>query len=200
MKEVKTMKKINEIFTVNEGFFTQLFADNQNVYNELFEGFNPQMLNANFLALCGTRYIAPVVTVAQTMKALTDLILATYYQSWQRVHMALFANYDIINPIKISITTDREMSSDKSSNSEDTEKRFITPFEEESEDVKAGSNEANSVNTVANKEITTQTVTREGNTTGKPSELIQAEIQTRKITFLSLVLNDIKEYCTLQIY
>ena len=194
------MKKINEVFSANNGFFTQLFTDDNEVYQELFSDFKPQNLNINFLSLCGERICAPIVDVAGNMRTLTTIIKNNYYQSWKRVKNALFAEYDPIKPLKISITTDKELQSDKDMNTENTENSYKSPFNDEAEIVSDGKNEIKSVNTIANVEKLSQTVTREGINNVKPTDLITAEIQTRKVTFLSLVMNDIKEFCTLQVY
>ena len=195
------MKKINEIFSINNGFFTQLFTDDNEKYQELFDNFKPQNLNINFLSLCGERFCAPIVNVCgENMRTLTAIIINNYYQSWQRVKNALFAEYDPVKPSKITITTDKELQSDKSSNNENTENSYLYPFNENAESVNEGKNTAISTNTAANVERLSQTVTREGLSNVKPTDLISAEINTRKMTFLSLVLNDIKEFCTLQVY
>jgi len=197
------MKKIRDIFTVEHGFFNTMFTEFNTDYTELFSEFNPNDLDLNFLALCGNRYVAPVISVAnENMTTITRLILHTYFNSWKKVKTALFAEYDVLNPIKISITTDKEFQGDRNTSNENTENNYLYPFnaENESDSVNEGKSTSNTSGIVANTEKTTQTVTREGNNHTKPTDLILAEIQTRKVTFLSLVLNDIKEYCTLKIY
>lgn len=196
------MQKINEVFTVDSGFFNTLYKQFNALYVELFSDFNPNDLDINFLALCGNRYVAPIVSITNNISALTGLIINQYIQSWRKVKAALFADYDILNPVKISITTDKEFQSDRNTSNENTENEYLYPFnaENESDSVNEGKNTSKASGVVANTEKTTQTVTREGNNHNKPSDLIFAEIQTRKITFLSLVLNDIKEFCTLQVY
>lgn len=196
------MKKVKEVFTVDGGIFNTLFTNFNALYTELFGDFSPQDLDLNFLALCGNRYVAPVVSITNDINRLTGLIITQYLQSWRKVKAALFADYDVLNPVKISITTDKEFQSDRNTSNENTENEYLYPFnaDNENDSVNEGKSTATASGIVANTETMTQTVTREGNTRNKPSELIMAEIQTRKLTFLSLVLNDVKEYCTLQVY
>lgn len=194
------MKKINEIFTITDGFFTQLKEDVPEKYAILFDGYEPTDLNIDFLSLCGERYISPVVTISETMNVLTRIITNRYFLSWERIKQALFADYDVLSPYNINTTTTKKSEVTTTNESENKNASYVYGFDsvDAVDDKTTTDTESNKGTT---NDSTTNISTRVGNIGNQSQpELIIAEIETRKITFLTLVMNDIKEFVTLTIY
>lgn len=194
------MKKIKDTFSLTNGFFTQLKSDNPETYTLLFEEFEPSDLEVDFLSLCGERYAAPVVTYAENMATLTKVILNRYYDAWAKVRKALFADYDITSPYNMETTTNSESEVETANETENTNAAAVYGFDSATAVNDKTATDTGASNGTRN-ESTTRTTRRKGNigNTTFP-ELINAEIETRKITFLTLVMNDIKEFVTLKIY
>lgn len=194
------MKKIKDIFTLSNGFFTQLKHDNPTTYAELFDTFDASDLEIDFLSMCGERYAAPVVTYADDMSTLTRVILNRYNEAWLKIKAALFADYDITKPYSITTTTIKQNESVRTDESENTNAAAVYGFDSET-----AVNDTTKTDTGKTTEKTNDTANNKSERVGNIGntsipELIQAEIETRKITFLTLVMNDIKEFITLKIY
>lgn len=195
------MKKIKEIFTLTNGFFTQLKTDNPTKYAELFSTFEPSDLEVDFLSICGERYAAPVVTYADDMGVLTRVILNRYNEAWAKVKAALFADYDITKPYNMETTTISESEVETANETENTNAAAVYGFDTSATPVNDKKTTDTGSNNGTRNETTNRTTRRKGNIgNANFPELINAEIETRKITFLTLVMNDIKEFVTLKIY
>lgn len=194
------MKKIKEVFSITSGFFTQLKTDNPELYTALFDTFEPSDLEIDFLSICGERYAAPVVTYSNDMATLTRIIVNRYNDAWSKVKAALFADYDITSPYNMETTSTNESEVQTANETENTNAASIYGFDSETPvNDKAATDTG--TNSGTRTEQTTRTTHRKGNIGNSTfPELINAEIETRKITFLTLVMNDIKEFVTLKIY
>lgn len=194
------MKKIKEVFSITSGFFTQLKADNPETYTALFENFEPSDLEIDFLSICGERYAAPVVTYSNDMATLTKVILNRYNEAWAKVKAALFADYDITSPYSMETTTTNESEVKTANETENTNAAAVYGFDSETAVNDKTATDTGASNGTRTEQ--TQRKTRRKGNIGNTSipELINAEIETRKITFLTLVMNDIKEFVTLKIY
>ena len=194
------MKRIKEIFTSTNGFFTQLQLDNPTKYVELFDTFEPSDLEIDFLSLCGERYAAPVVTIAENMGVLTNIILNRYNEAWIKIKSALFADYDVTKPYSMQTVSSSESEGETANETENTNAAAVYGFDSQTAvNDKTATDTGNS--TTTRNETINRTTTRIGNIGNvNIPELIAAEIETRKITFLTLVMNDIKEFITLKIY
>lgn len=194
------MKKIKEVFSITSGFFTQLKADNPETYKALFENFEPSDLEIDFLSICGERYAAPVVTYSNDMATLTRVILNRYNEAWAKVKAALFADYDITSPYNMETTTTNESEVKTANETENTNAAAVYGFDSETAVNDKTATDTGASNGTRTEQ--TQRITRRKGNIGNSTfpELINAEIETRKITFLTLVMNDIKEFVTLKIY
>lgn len=194
------MIKINEKFTLTSGFFTSLKANNPTQYAEYFGEIEASDLEIDFLSMCGERYAAPVVTYSESMDTLTRVILNHYKDSWDKVKAALFAAYDITKPYNMKTTVTSEKGVNANGTTQNTRESGVYGFDS----VAAVNDEketTNGTSTDKSTETLTQTTENTGNIGNTNfSQLVQAEIETRKITFLTLVMNDIKEFVTLKIY
>lgn len=194
------MKKIKEVFTLTNGFFTQLKSDNPEKYAALFDTFEPSDLEIDFLSMCGERYAAPVATYADNMGVLTRVILNRYNEAWEKIHTALFADYDITKPYSMETVSNAESEGKTTNETENTNAAAVYGFDSETA-VKDNTETDNGKSETNRNDKSKRTLTRKGNLGNvSVSTLIQAEIETRKITFLTLVMNDIKEFVTLQVY
>lgn len=194
------MKKIKDVFSITNGFFTQLKIINPEMYSTLFEEIEPSDLEIDFLSICGERYIAPVVTHSDDMATLTRVILNRYNDAWSKVKAALFANYDITSPYKMETTTNNESEVKTANETENTNAAAVYGFDSETAVNDKTATDTGASNGTRN-ETSNRVTLRTGNIGNKTvPELINAEIETRKITFLTLVMNDIKEFVTLKIY
>ncbi len=194
------MKKINEFFTITNGFFTTLKETNPTKYSELFDSYEPTDLEIDFLSICGERYASPVVIYSDDMTTLTRVILNRYENAWTKIKSALFADYEITNPYNI-ITENTTETEGSSTNETENQNAYKTYGYDSETAINKDDTLETGTNNTKNKNLTSIISKSRGNNgaTSYP-ELIQAEIETRKITFLTLIMNDIKEFVTLKIY
>lgn len=201
------MKRVNELITPENSFFTVFQTEHHNLYMELFETFGEQILEAvppesldmQIMVKCGERYAAPLL-IHHSMSEAVDFIVKRYGDGWRRIKMALVADYDVTKPYNVQSVTTGEKNASNDTTSNSTDKTGVVGFDSEiATDNTVDTNE-NTVN-IAQNESTNTTVIHSG-TNGNVSipSLIASEIEVRKNSFISIVVNDIQSQITLDIY
>lgn len=201
------MKRVSEIITTENSFFEVMLDEHADLYNELFNtvqgvyigNTEADELDMQLLVNCGERYAAPLL-VHHDMSKVVNFIVKKYGDNWKRVKTALTAEYDILKPYNVESVTTGEKSATNDTTSESTDKTGVTTFDNEvATDNKVDTNE----NTVKIEQGETQntTVKHSGNNGNVAiSALIMNELEVRKTSFISIVVNDIQSQITLDIY
>jgi len=201
------MKKVSEIITAENSFFETFLDEHGSLYDELFNTFNnvhvgntePDEMDMQLIVNCGERYAAPLL-VHHDMSKVVGFIVKKYGDNWKRVKAALTAEYDVLKPYNVESVTSGEKTATNDTTSESTDKTGVTTFDNEvATDNKVDTNE----NTVKIEQGETQntTVKHSGNNGNVAiSALIMNELEVRKNSFISIVVNDIQSQITLDIY
>ena len=181
-------------------FFKTLSLHHSDIYEELFAGLtnkNPDQLDDDLIITCSDRYAAPLLLVYD-IKKVTDYILNRYLDSWRRIKAALMADYDVLSPISQSKVTVRDKATDHTTTGTTKEVQSVNTFDT-IEPVEKQEEGTTNQGTMQGSELTRTTV----DTTGSQelaSVLIEKEIRLRKYDFLSIVIKDIKNQLTLDVY
>lgn len=201
------MKKVSEIITAENSFFETFLDEHGSLYDELFNTFNnvhvgntePDEMDMQLIVNCGERYAAPLL-VHHDMSKVVSFIVKKYGDNWKRVKAALTAEYDVLKPYNVESVTSGEKTATNDTTSESTDKTGVTTFDNTvATDNKVDTNE----NTVKIEQGETQntTVKHSGNNGNVAiSALIMNELEVRKNSFISIVVNDIQSQITLDIY
>lgn len=201
------MKRVSEIITTENSLFEVMNDEYPELYSELFNEYNGIVientdasdLDMCLLVTCGERYAAPLL-VHHDMSKVVGFIVKKYGDNWKRVKSALTAEYDILKPYNVESVTTGEKNATNDTTSESTDKTGVTTFDNEvATDNKVDTNN----NTVKIEQGETQntTVKHSGNNGNVAiSALIMNEIEVRKNSFVSIVVNDIQSQITLDIY
>lgn len=201
------MQKVNEIITTDNSFFEVMLDEHADLYEELFNTVNgvhientaADELDMMLLVNCGERYAAPLL-VHHEMSKVVSFIVKKYGENWKRVKKAMTAEYDVLKPYNVESVTTGEKTATNDTSSQSTDKTGVTTFDNDvATDNKVDTNE-NTVN-IEQGETTNTTVVHSGNNGNiQISSLIMNEIEVRKNSFISIVVNDIQSQVTLDIY
>lgn len=202
------MKRVKEIVTADNSFFETFLDEHADLYNELFntdlngiqiDTTEAAEMDMQLIVNCGERYAAPLL-VHYDMSKIVGFIVKKYGENWKRVKAALMAEYDPLAPYKMTQTTTGEKTATNDTTSESTDKTGVVGFDSDTptdKDVDTNNHVVNAKQT-DNTKTTVETVGNNGNHS-IPS-LIANEIEVRKMSFISTVINDIRSQITLDIY
>lgn len=201
------MKKVKEILTADNSFFEVMLDEHEELYQELFNTYNglysgsvaPDEIDMALIVQCGERYAAPLL-IHHDMSKVVNFIVRKYSDSWKRVKSVLTAEYDPLKPYNVESVTTGEKAATNDTASESTDKTSVVGFDST---VPTDSNVDTNNNSVKieQSENTNTTVKHIGNNGNIPiSSLIANEIEVRKQSFISIVVNDIQSQITLDIY
>lgn len=201
------MQKVKDILTTENSFFEVMLDEHADLYEELFNSVNgvhidntaADELDMMLLVNCGERYAAPLL-VHHEMSKVVNFIVKKYGENWKRVKKAMTAEYDVLKPYNVESVTTGEKTATNDTSSQSTDKTGVTTFDNEvATDNKVDTNE-NTVN-IEQGENSKTTVVHSGNNGNiQISSLIMNEIEVRKTSFISIVVNDIQSQVTLDIY
>lgn len=199
---MKTNEKISDYFTATNGFFSSLYENAYDDYIELFEPYDATLLDTYFVVNYSDKYVSPlVVNTEHDMWLLTHITYQLNVAKWLKVKAALEAEYDITSPYNMHLTseTSREYTSDVDANSSDTD--IVYGFD----DNVNGHNDTKNVRVnernVTNNESSERSQHRFGNTGNRSyANIISAELELRKNSFILSVINDLQDLFTLSVY
>ena len=198
------MKRVREIITTDNSFFETMLDEHGNLYGSLFNDVytgntEPHELDMMLLVNCGERYAAPLL-IHHDMSEVVNYVVKKYGNNWERILATLETVYDPLKPYNVESVTTGKKTAKHDTTSESQDKTGIVGFDSvEPSDSTVDTNN-NTVN-IEQDETTDTTVKNSGNNGNLPiSSLIQSEIELRKKSFISLVINDIQSQITLDIY
>lgn len=201
------MKRVNEIVTTENSFFETMLDEHGELYAELFNTCNgihigntePDELDMMLLVNCGERYAAPLL-VHHEMSKVVAFIVRKYADNWKRVKTAMTAEYDVLKPYNVESVTTGNKQATNDTTSTSTDKTGVVGFDSAEPTGSTVDTNENAVN-IQQGENTNTTVKHSGTNGNIPiSSLIASEIEVRKNSFISIVVNDIQSQITLDIY
>lgn len=193
------MRKVKEIITTDNSLFSAIKNEYNELYNSLFGSNDPDDMDNNLLITCGERYASNLL-IHYDMNKVARFIVSKYGDNWEKIKKALYADYDITKPYNVKQTTSSEKTATNENTGESTDKSSIVGFDSESATDSSVDMNTNT-NTINETERTTVTVENVGNNgTINNASLVKSEVELRKISLQSLILNDIQSQITLDIY
>ena len=199
MKRGEKMQKVREIITIDNSLFSAIKNEYNELYNSLFGSNEPDDMDNNLLITCGERYASNLL-IHYDMNKVAKFIVSKYGDNWEKIKKALYADYDITKPYNVKQTTTSEKTATNKNTGESTDKSSIVGFDSESATDSNIDMNTNS-NTINESERTAITIENVGNNgTINNASLVKSEVELRKISLQSLILNDIQSQITLDIY
>lgn len=201
------MKRVNEVVAADNSFFETFLDEHADLYEELFNtcnGFHigntaPDELDMQLIVTCGERYAAPLL-VHHDMSKVVNFIVQRYGDSWKRIKAALTAEYDVLAPYKVTQTTTGEKTATNDTTSESTDKTSVVGFDSATPTDKDVDTNNHTVNAKQTDNTNTKVETAGNNGNQSNAALIASELEVRKTSFISTVINDIQTQITLDIY
>lgn len=193
------MQKVSEIITIENSLFNAIKTGYSELYTSLFGTIEPANMDDNLLITCGERYASPLL-IHHDIDKVAGFIVTKYGDNWEKIKNALYAEYDVTKPYNLKQTTTSEKTATNENTGESTDKSGIVGFDSETATDSSVDTNTNT-NTINETETTTVTVENVGNTgTINNASLINSELELRKVSLQSLILNDIQSQITLDIY
>lgn len=193
------MRVVKEFITFDNGFFSTFKNDKPELFTELFEDIQAPNLDMDLLVTCGERYASPLLC-HYDMSKVVEYVLNRYADSWKRVKKALTAEYDVLSPYDNKRVTTQEKTGENTTDSTITDNTGVTTFDSDEAVDKQIESTANK-GTTNSKETVTITVENSGsNGNLTASTLINNELEVRKNSFISVVIGDVENQLTLDIY
>ena len=188
-----------DIFTISRGIFQFVDFD---------VGLTKPEMNILCYSEFGERYISPILTCVLDNGTITDerlaelgnIILAKYGTSWERIKTAFTEEYSVTNNYDLTESENVDDTSNTSMNSSTNEKQAIYGFQsDDSSDDTKTTNEYTDQHAGSQKRV--RGLRRYGNIgIMTPQQIIEQELKLREKNFLNYVLNDLKEFSTLDVY
>lgn len=191
--------KYKDVFTITRGIFQ---------FVEFDVGLTKNEMNILCMSEFGERFISPILTCVIENDTITDerltelgsIILAKYGNSWERIKQAFTEEYNITSNYDLTESEDIDDTSNSSSNSSNNELQSIYGFQSDD-----SSDEGKTTNQYTDQHAGAQNRKRELRRFGNigimtPQQIIEQELKLREKNFLNYVLNDLKEFSTLDVY
>ena len=197
------MKQVKEFITFENGFFSTMAKRYSYDFHVLFgdEGnvISPANLDMDLLVTCGERYASPLL-IHYDMDKVVDYVCNRHLESWKRIKIALTAEYDPITPYDVKRVTTQEKTATSDSNGTVTDKTGVVAFdstEPTDKSVDSTVNEGKRSDT-ENVKITVENSGVNGNV--PVANLIQNEIEVRNNSLIAIIIGDVENQLTLDIY
>lgn len=193
------MRIISEILTIEEGFFTTFAKEHEALYVDLFEDIEPQLLDIDLMASCSECFAAPLL-LHYDLSKVVSLITVKFGDSWKRIKAALIADYNVLQPYDSKRITTQERTGTTANSSTTTDKTSVATFDSTTpiENQQDATENTGSIDQHETIKITVENTGNNGNLTAQ--NLLLNEIEVRKNNFISLVIGDVKNQITLDIY
>lgn len=191
------MIKVKECLPIENGFFATLNKVNPSLYKSLFDLLQPVNLDVELLTSCGERYASPILT-SFPLTQVVNCVIARYGDNWLKVKSALIADYDVLNQNNRKQVKTMERNTENVLSGTIVDNTSIPTFDESI--VTKNSDSTQNDTSETNNELVTTTIETRGNTNISLSNLVANEIEVRKNSFIKLVVGDVKNQLTLDIY
>lgn len=193
------MKRIKEFITFEKGFFSQMAKDKPELYTELFEDVPAANMDMDLIVTCGERYAAPLL-IHYDMSKVVDYVLNRYCDGWKRVKNALNEDYNVLTPYDNKRVTTQEKTGTNTTSGTVSDKTGVTTFDSDEAVDKTIESTVNEGTTNATEKVTITVENTGTNGNMAISNLIQNEIEVRKNSFIALVIGDVENQLSLDIY
>ena len=200
------MKQVKEFISYEKGFFSTFAEQRQADFITLFgdenyhiDGDMAAKLDMDLVVTCGERYASPLL-IHYDMSKVVDYVLNRYLEGWKRIKEALTAEYNVVTPYDTKKVTTQEKTATSATTGTVTDKTGVVAFDSEEptdKSVDSSVNEGNR-NDSETVRITVENTGMNGNV--PVASLISNEIEVRKNSLISIVIGDVENQLTLDIY
>lgn len=203
------MKQVKEFISFESGFFSimQSMPRYTELFSELFRDdgatvFSSDIahnLDMDLVVTCGERYASPLL-VHHEMEKVVDYVVARYGEKWKRTKAALMAEYDVVSPYNTKQVTTQEKQTENTTAGTTTDKMGVVAFDSETATDKSVDSTTNEGNTKGSEKVTITVENVGANGNISPAAMIANEIEVRKNSFIGIVIGDVENQLTLDIY
>nr|DAI70658.1 MAG TPA: hypothetical protein [Caudoviricetes sp.] len=195
-KKKRKKMKINELFTGENGLFEKIFAPLFPVlYKSIFGDDDPKVIDIDLRFKYGNRILVDAVT-NETATDIVKSIITVKFDEWQKQIQVFNNEYDVLNPLtsKETVTESNTVDETGNNNTIDSSVTF--------NDGEFGNDTKQQRDSTGNRQETrTKTSSKSGVSSSVPtSEIIQKEMSLRKTNFKTLVITELAEELTIDIY
>lgn len=154
-------------------------------------GIDKTILDKIFKSRCNERFISPIVyefvtvdgPTLEEVKSLCNAIEVYYNNKWVKTQKALGLDYEVLSPLETTVKTNADTTN--------AQNNKVYGFDSD-----AGVDDTSNSSTSKNE----KTETRKSRGTRTPQSLILEEINITRYTFIDIVIKDIIDIITLDIY
>lgn len=194
------MKTINEVFSISNGVYGAIASLYPDDYQFLFGSIESADMDIEMLSRCGNRICSPIVTLAdENPETVARLIMNRYRDNWRKIKEALSLQYDVLNPVVSGYTITKNGKTQRAGETSRDESNKVYGFDSVDGANDSSTQTAGTESSVIDTQSTTN-YNKKGVGNLTPNRLIEAEISFRRLSFLNISLNDVKEFLTLSVY
>lgn len=191
--------KLSDNQTVVDNFFQELKDNDPTKYSNLFDDVSPSTLYYLMISKSGEKTVIELCDQLSNQE-LYEILLAKFGAGWEQIKSAISDKYSVFEPFSVTETITEDIEIDETKDRTGTSQSKISGFDSgQPVDDSSSSSERNETkNNTSNR---TNERTKKGNNSGRSkAELLREEINVRKTSFLDIVIKDISNYLTLDVY
>lgn len=188
--------KIKELFTTENGLFDKIFKPLFPVlYESIFGNDDPKIIDIDLRFKYGNRELVDAIT-NETATDIIKGIITVKFDEWQRQIQVFNNEYDVLNPVTSKTTETTTNTVDETGNNSTVDSSVTFNNGEFGNDTKQQQD-----STGNRQETGTKTTVKNGVPSSVPtSEIIQKEMNLRKINFKTQVVTEIAKEISSDIY
>lgn len=191
------MQKVKDILTSNNNLFNALQTNYSTFYTSILEDKDPVLMQNLLIIQCGERVASPLL-LKYTLEEISDILVVVYGDSWGRIKDALETNYNVDK--QYNHTTVENVEKTYNAENNDTTANTIGVYGFDSTDATDSQKEDNSTDYTRDEErLESKTSVTTGNN-GNIQGSIEKEVRLRKLKFYDIIIKDISDKISLDIY
>jgi len=191
------MQKVKDILTSNNNLFNALQTNYSTFYTSILEDKDPVLMQNLLIIQCGERVASPLL-LKYTLDEISDILVVVYGDSWGRIKDALETQYNVDK--QYNHTTVENVEKTYNAENNDTTANTIGVYGFDSTDATDSQKEDNSTDYTRDEErLESKTSVTTGNN-GNIQGSIEKEVRLRKLKFYDIIIKDISDKISLDIY
>lgn len=191
--------KLSENQTVDNNIFKTFQTAEPVKYSELFDDVSPSTLYYLLINQCGEKTVIELCNNIDNLN-LFKIIKSKYGDSWLKIKTAIKGQYDVFEPFNLTETITEDVQVDGTTSGTDTTTSKVNGFNSETPVDDSENVSETSQTSTDNKTRTNEKIKKGNNLQMTNAELLRQEINVRQTSFLDIVLNNIADFITLDVY
>lgn len=188
--------KLKEVFNSEYGIFEKIFEpDFPVLYQQIFGEVNPLLIDIQVRRKYGDKELTSDITT-ETAHETVKAVITMKFDEWSKQIQTFNIAYDVLNPTTKTTSIEKTSNVDETGNNTNVDSKTTFNTGEFNNDTKQERN-----NTGNRQSTETETSSESGVSNKIPvSEIIQKEMSLRKTNFKEIVISDLVNELTLEIY